>query len=155
MSKDDDIPEVEAKKPLTKEDLLPKEEWELPIHVGLRHATQSLFYEYRHKTTSKIQAPYTLKNYDVNLDGTVHADELVGLNLGYPQVGRERYVAWRRYRHGQHRHEHRRHCGCGRRRRKDSATDWPAILARVALARVRDLEACAGDLKALAAELRS
>ena len=34
-------------------------------------------------------------------------------------------------------------------------TDWPAILARVALARVADLEECAGDLKALAAELTS
>ncbi len=33
--------------------------------------------------------------------------------------------------------------------------DWPAILARVALARVTDLEECAGDLKALAAELES
>lgn len=64
----DEIPE-EPKKLLTKEDLLPKEEYELPIHVGLRHATQSLFYEYRHKTTSKIQAPYTLKNYDVNIGG--------------------------------------------------------------------------------------
>lgn len=64
----DDIPEGK-KKLLTKEDLLPKEEYELPIAVGLRHATQALFYEYRHKSTSKIQAPYTLKNYDVNVGG--------------------------------------------------------------------------------------
>lgn len=72
MSEDEYIDpegEEEKKKPLTKEDLLPKEEWELPIPVGLRHATQALFYEYRHKSTSKIQAPYTLKNYDVNIGG--------------------------------------------------------------------------------------
>ena len=70
MEFSDDIPEEEeAKKPLTKEDLLPKEEWELTIPVGLRHSTQALFYEYRHKSSSKIQAPYTLKNYDVNIGG--------------------------------------------------------------------------------------
>ena len=61
--------EEEKKKPLTKEDLLPREEYELPIPVGLRHYTQALFYEYRHKSSSKIQAPYTLKNYDVNIGG--------------------------------------------------------------------------------------
>lgn len=65
----DEIPDEPEKKLLTKEDLLPKEEYELPIPVALRHATQALFYEYRHKTTSKVQAPYTLKNYDVNIGG--------------------------------------------------------------------------------------
>jgi len=61
--------EEEVKVPLTKEDLLPREECNLPIPVGLRHATQALFYEYRHSSTSKIKAPYTLKNYDVNIGG--------------------------------------------------------------------------------------
>ena len=61
--------EEEKKKLITKADLLPKEEWELPIPVGLRHSTQALFYEYRHRSTSKIKAPYTLKNYDVNIGG--------------------------------------------------------------------------------------
>lgn len=66
---DPDGEEEEKKKLITKADLLPKEEWELPIEVGLRHSTQALFYEYRHRTTSKIKAPYTLKNYDVNIGG--------------------------------------------------------------------------------------
>lgn len=72
MSEDEYIDpegEEEKKKLLTKQDLLPKEEYELPIPVGLRHATQALFYEYRHRSTSKIKAPYTLKNYDVNIGG--------------------------------------------------------------------------------------
>lgn len=74
MVDNDDYIEPEEEAPakrqvLTKKQLLPREEDNLPVDIGLRHATQALFYEYRHKTSSKIQAPYTLKPYDVNIGG--------------------------------------------------------------------------------------
>lgn len=55
-----------------KEQLLPKEDWELPIDIGFRRCTKALFYEFRFQTTVKVQAPYTLKDYDHTVGGTVY-----------------------------------------------------------------------------------
>lgn len=52
-----------------KEALLPKKDDELPIDIQLRHCTQSLFYEFRHKTSGKVRAPYCLKDYDYTYGG--------------------------------------------------------------------------------------
>jgi hypothetical protein len=68
--KDEQTPE--ETNALSKEDLLPRTEDELPIPLSLRHSTQALFYEYRHQTTSKVQAPYTLKDYDVHIGGKTY-----------------------------------------------------------------------------------
>lgn len=52
-----------------KQTLLPKKDDELPIDIQLRHCTQALFYEFRHKTSGKVRAPYCLKDYDYSYGG--------------------------------------------------------------------------------------
>ena len=62
----------EPREPITKEALYPALESEMPIHTALRHGTQALFYEYRHQSSSKVTAPYTLKQYDVIVGGKTY-----------------------------------------------------------------------------------
>ena len=45
-------------------DLTPQDRNSLPIHKDLHMLTQALFFEWKHNTTSKIPAPYCLKNQD-------------------------------------------------------------------------------------------
>ena len=54
----------EEPKSIGKEDLLPRTGKDLPIDQRLVGTTQALFYEFRHQTTSIVEAPYCLKPYD-------------------------------------------------------------------------------------------
>lgn len=55
-----------------KQRLFPCTDDELPINPGLRICTKALFYEFRHHTTSKITAPYCLKDWDYEYNGVTY-----------------------------------------------------------------------------------
>lgn len=64
-------PDEEEVKQTLKQQLSPRDKYNMPIPERFLRTTKGLFYEHRHHTTVKEKAPYTLKNMD-KMDCTGH-----------------------------------------------------------------------------------